>query len=178
MMSSSCGDKPEDRLLCFIGDSQVERWDLPAYFPSRRVENFGYCGSGIDYLESYAGEFRGKDVVVLSGTNNTNFFNENDREAFVDRYVDAILALEARKIYLYSILPRDFKNDYRGVNDYILAFNRIVKEKVREYPSIVYLDVYDKFMCGGKINPQLYTDRLHLTIYGYEILTRSLIKAL
>ena len=45
-------------------------------------------------------------------------------------------------------------------------------------PAIVYMDVYDDFLHDGKINFQLYSDKLHLSPYGYEILTKTLLQEL
>lgn len=175
---SSCSDDVKDARLDFVGDSIVARWDLAEYFPSRLVYNYGKSGAGIEYLESLAGRFAGRNVVVMIGTNNNYLFVEPDREDYARRYVDAITALDAKRVYLYSVLPRDFTSDRDDVNDDIAEFNAVVKHIVESMPAIVYMDVYDDFLHDGKIDFQLYSDKLHLSPYGYEILTKTLLQEL
>lgn len=175
---SSCSDDVKDARLDFVGDSIVARWDLAEYFPSRLVYNYGKSGAGIEYIESLAGRFAGRNVVVMIGTNNNYLFVEPDREDYARRYVDAINALDANRVYLYSVLPRDFTSDRDDVNDDIAEFNAVVKHIVESMPAIVYMDVYDDFLHDGKIDFQLYSDKLHLSPYGYEILTKTLLQEL
>lgn len=175
---SSCSDDVKDARLDFVGDSIVARWDLAEYFPSRLVYNYGKSGAGIEYIESLAGRFAGRNVVVMIGTNNNYLFVEPDREDYARRYVDAITDLDAKRVYLYSVLPRDFTSDRDDVNDDIAEFNAVVKHIVESMPAIVYMDVYDDFLHDGKIDFQLYSDKLHLSPYGYEILTKTLLQEL
>lgn len=178
VLLSSCSDDVKDARLDFVGDSIVARWDLAEYFPSRLVYNYGKSGAGIEYIESLAGRFAGRNVVVMIGTNNNYLFVESEREDYARKYVDAINALDAKRVYLYSVLPRDFTSDRDDVNDDIAEFNAVVKRMVESIPAIVYMDVYDDFLYDGKIDFQLYSDKLHLSPYGYEILTKTLLHEL
>jgi len=176
---AACGDDIADTQPDFIGDSIIARWDIAESFPSRRVHNYGKSGAGIDYIESYAGRFEGREVAVMIGTNDHTLMTESGRAGYVRRYVDAILGLKADRVYLYSVLPRDFTNDRPEANDNIREFNRMIRSEMAEEPSVTYLDVYNDFLDDdGTINPQLYNDGLHLSPYGYEVLTYSLNKAL
>ena len=175
---SSCKDEEADFTLNFIGDSLVARWDLPAYFPSRQVHNYGLGGAGIDYFSQYAGRFVGQTVVVEIGTNDAWQMNPQGIDDYARRYMEAVTGLGAKRVYLFSLLPRDFKGDPTDINETIENFNSIIREKVKAYPQITYLDVYPDFMLDGKPNPGLYNDRLHLSPAGYEILTRALDKSL
>lgn len=177
-ISPACEDKEADTTLDFIGDSLVARWDLPACFPSRMVENYGKSGATIGYLEQYAGYFVGRIVVIEIGTNDSWQMAPQHVEAYSRRYIEAVIGLGAKKVYLFSVLPRDLKNDAPDTNRNILNFNAIIKQKVKEYPQITYLDVYPGFLIDGKPNPGLYNDRLHLSPAGYEILSAALDKAL
>lgn len=173
----ACDDEL-DRELYFTGDSIIARWDLSEYFPSYICHNDGRSGAGIDYIESLSGAYTDKDVVVMIGTNNSSLMTSQFREEYAQRYVNAILALNARRIYLYSVLPRDFDNDYDSINSDIAIFNGLVYDLVNNIPNIKYMNVYDSFLYNGKPNPQLYSDGLHLSIYGYEILKSALEKDL
>lgn len=174
----ACRDEKRDGRLCFVGDSIVARWDVAASFPSRRVENYGRSGAGIGYIESLAGDFAEKEIVVLIGTNDSPLMTDRLRKTYAERYIDAILALGASHIYLYSVLPRDFAVDRDEINDDILKFNGLIQTLAADIPSITYLNVYPDFLRNGNINPQYYNDGLHLSPYGYEILDAALLNAL
>lgn len=178
MFMACSDDMKKDRRLDFVGDSIIARWDLAEYFPSRNVHNYGLSGAGIDYIESLAGQFDGAEVVIMIGTNNNDNFVGAKIDDYIALYMDAILNLGAAHVYLYSVLPRDFANDREAVNADIEAFNARIQSIVAEMPGITYMNVYADFLKGGKINPQLYNDRLHLSPYGYEILTQALLKQL
>lgn len=173
MTMVSCDDSL-DRTLYFTGDSIIARWDLSESFPSYICYNNGKSGAGIGYIESQAGSYTGKDVVVMIGTNDNWMMRTEELEAYATRYVNAVLALNAKKVFLYSVLPRDFGNDRSEVNSDIFKFNHLIDKMVIDKHSIIYLQVYDDFMRDGKPNQQLYNDGLHLSPYGYEILKINL----
>lgn len=65
----SCSDDESVNELIFVGDSHVERWDLPYCFPSHICQNRGMSGSGIEYVAKHSSKTQGKDVVVVTGRN-------------------------------------------------------------------------------------------------------------
>ena len=164
--------------LDFIGDSIIARWDIDEYFPTWQVHNYGVSGAGIDYIEGNAGRFVGKEVVVVIGTNDINHMAPDRIIKFAERYMSAIEDLGASKVYLYSLHTRNFSSARSDVNTDVVAFNDLIRARVSELPSIVYLDVYSNFLYEGEPNPRLYYDRLHLNPYGYEILVSALNKAI
>lgn len=99
-------------------------------------------------------------------------------EKYTERYMSAIKGLGASRVYLYSLHPRNFSSDRSDVNTDVVVFNNLIRARVSEVPSIVYLDVYTDFLYEGEPNPRLYYDRLHLNPYGYEILVSALKKTL
>lgn len=172
-------DKAElDVKLNFIGDSIVARWPLSETFPAQYVTNYGVSGSGVQYMESLGGRFQGETVVIEMGTNDNILFVPEYVEDYVERYVKAVCATGAKTIYLYSVLPREFRNDSQDVNARIRNFNMMVAERVRAYDNIIYIDVYGSFVSDSHINYQYYSDGLHLNIYGYEVMAKALLDVL
>ncbi len=183
MLSSmlvGCNEELDRRTtLTFVGDSIVARWDLQNFFSSLATSNEGRSGAGIAYVETLAGTCKGKNVVVMIGTNDNMDMVAEKREQYAERYIKAINALQADKVYLYEVLPRDFNHDRATVNDDIKAFNEIVRRRVADFPDIVYLEVYDRFLrTQGRIQEEYYNDRLHLSSQGYEILANILFRNL
>lgn len=174
-MLPSCKELDNDKYI-FIGDSIIARWPLDESFPSRLVYNYGKSGAGISYIAKASNQFNGNDVVVMIGTNDNSHFSSDDVNSYVEFYLDAIGRLTDRRIYLFSVLPREFNNDIDDINEKIEIFNNKIKEKIEDHPNITYIDVYNDFMDGNHINYQFYSDGLHLNVYGYEILTSRLLQ--
>ena len=177
LVSNSCDDKlDKDLPYYFVGDSIIARWPLDETIPSLLVYNYGKSGAGISYLEDISNQFLGKDVVVMVGTNNNTYFYTEEIDDYVDRYLRAVSSLTDKKIYLFSVLPREFINDSKDINEKITLFNSKIKESLTNYPQIVYIDVFDEFMNDGHINYQYYHDGLHPNNYGYEVLSSYFLK--
>ena len=177
LFMSSCEDNIEqDKVYNFIGDSIIARWPIGETFPSQLVYNYGKSGAGIEYLNNYCHSFDGQDVVVLIGTNDNHLFAEDNVDEYITNYLSLISMLTDENIYLFSVLPREFKNDSSTINYYISNINAGIKNNVSNYPNITYIDVYKEFMNNGQINYQYYSDGLHLNIYGYEILSSYLLR--
>lgn len=175
---SSCESDSLDNKIDFIGDSIVARWDVQQAFPSRLVSNSGVGGSGIQLLESHAGAYGSDNVVVLSGTNDNSYFNATDRLDYASRFVDAILKLTSGRVFVFSVLPRDFQGDRKNINSDILAFNEVLQDLLADQPRVVFLDAYHSFMEGESIDLMYFSDGLHINEAGYEILNSYLRNAL
>lgn len=178
-MLTSCESDSLDKKINFIGDSIVARWDVNQSFPSRLVSNSGVGGSGIQLIEAHTGAFGDENVVVLSGTNDhTMLRSASQRHDYANRFAEAALRLSTGRVFVFSVLPRDFQGDREDINADILAYNEVLKEVLAEQSRIMYIDVYHLFMDGESINLKYYSDGLHLNEAGYEILTASLRNAL
>lgn len=155
--------------LDFVGDFMIERWALDDYFDTWITQNYGRSGAGIDYIEMLNGRFNSRQIVVMIGTNDNECFTEKLREEYASRYIKAIRALGANIIYLFSILPCAFNR-----NNEIKDFNNLIKQQINCDSKFVYIDLYAQFINQGVIKRQLYCDGLHLSPFGYQILTNDL----
>lgn len=177
-LMSACDDNDKKCELYLIGDSIVARFDADEMLNFAVTHNLGISGSGINYLKELRGTQSNHDVVILSGTN--DLVKLNDESAMLEYasdYVETIKALNARKIYLFSILPRRFKNE-NDFNPRIKQLNGMIYNLVKDDPLFVYMNVYDDFIKDGHIDYDLYSDGLHLSTQGYEILSSTLRKHL
>lgn len=180
---AGCEDNEMNHTFNFIGDSIITRWDVQQSFPVLITKNYGCSGSGVEYLESCSALCKSGDyAVVISGTNDSRINPENTIEDYATRYVDALLRFGAEKVYVFSILPRNFHNNGElQENRVIKALNKAILAEIesRDNPSLVYLDVYSEFIGkDGTLNMNLTYDGLHLNPEGYEILTDALNKVI
>lgn len=177
---TQCTDTDDLQELVFIGDSHTERWDVNSFFPDYIVTNLGIGGKTIDYIESKKETMIEKNVVVIIGTN--DFLKAKDNvDEYVERYCNAIYNLKARRTYVFSIFPSQ-RSEFHVVqyNPPLLEIvNSAIKKRLEEkYPGIVYIDVYDKLLYNGEMNPEYSSDGCHLNENGYELITQELRKHL
>ena len=145
---SACSSDTDEAVF-FTGSSLVEKWDVRRFFPTKVTYNAGLSGAGIDYVESQGKQFKGENVVLIIGGNDV--VSVDDTEAYVERYLRMLQNMEAKRIYLYSILPRlAFESDgYEKVR----LLNKKIREGVTErLDNVVYIDVFDLFLEGGRLN--------------------------
>lgn len=165
----SC-EKEEINELCFIGDSNVERWDVQQSFPSFITQNYGKGGTGIGYVASFTGKMKGKKVIVFTGTNDL----DNLDDAYSARYVETVKGLDAREVFVIAILPRDASENK---NDIIAALNLQISSLVKSR-GWRFIDATDDLLDEGQIKREYYSDGFHLSEHGYELLSSKIQKEL
>lgn len=179
----ACSDN-EATELCFVGDSLVAGWDVYSAFPTRVVRNDGVSGARLEDLLTWNLDYRGKDVVMLVGTNNMGsaIIHDDTRQQFiadfVEEYRHTIESWAPRRVFVISILPRDFKNDDVRLNSCIQELNLALSQMVKSLGYGTFVDVYDYFLYEGKLNMNYSLDGLHLNDLGYNILNVRLSKEL
>ena len=165
--------------MTFLGDSLIAKWDVAESFPEWITENLGKSGCSVTYLDNYAGKMQGKDITILVGTNDMKRLTESSIDKYELDYLNTILSLQASHIYLFSILPRRPAPSDPAINSRIKSFNSAIRERIKQYPTITYIDVYDDFIEDSHVIASLYEpDRLHINNSGYAILKEKLITAI
>lgn len=182
-LASSCSDDGVSE-LCFVGDSLVAGWDVKSSFPTRVVRNDGVSGAHLEDILTWNLDYRGKDVVMLIGTNNLGyeFIDEQTRPQFiadfVEEYRHTIETLAPRRVFVISILPRSAENDDKNISLYIRELNAALEQMVAALGYGTFVDVYDYFLYKGGMNMNYSLDGLHLNDLGYNILNVRLSKEL
>ena len=175
----------DDIHVTFIGNSCIERWDLNRFFPTLITTNLGLSNSGVENLEHYSGMLGGQQVVILTGgtefTGLVRSIQEDSLSIYIDyyiaRYVNAIAALRADRIYVLSNLPQGLahNNDASNHNVHIKYFNTMIRDNISKR-GWKWVDVYPLMLDGDVLNPAYSDDGLHPNDIGYEIITQQLMK--
>lgn len=167
-------EKPK---FAFVGNSHMAFWALDIYFPQWECLNYGAPGEGLAYVESFTVDTSECQVIIQFGTNDIYGLNDENVDDYVERYVKAVLSVPSLKTYLFCIFPRNDYDDYStAVNQFIRMLNRKICEKLQGTDS-VYLDVFDRLLLDGRLNPDLTIDDLHLNGKGYSILAEAVKQA-
>lgn len=178
----ACSGEPEGELY-FVGDSLVAGWDVRESFPTYIVRNDGVSGARLEDILTWNLDYRDKDVVMLVGTNNLGeIVNESTREQaiedFVEEYRLTIETLAPRKVFVISILPRNFDSDAPDLNLCIEEVNFALSQMINELSNGVFVDMHDDFLYKDKLNMDYSLDGLHLNDLGYNVLSKRLSQVL
>ena len=170
----ACARMDDKTAVTFIGDSLIARWDVENSFPICEISNIGLMGSGVEWIEQNRGLFSEVNVVALTGTNDLMELDKTNLESYTSRYVEAMIGLNAKRLILVSILPRNSESDAQNINQLISELNQMIAEKIKEEKAIAYCDVFPAFLKNGTLNMNLSYDGIHLNQYGYEILAKKI----
>ena len=184
-------DRHNDRIniipnqkLIFIGDSITQGleetgiWTALNQRYNKRITNLGFGGDQtqnvIWRLEN--GEFpigiNPEYVVLMIGTN-----NQHEPKSIAAGIGEIVKIINKNspltKIVLLSILPRG-----SGKDDINTIRNNAVNEIIKKYDRhlrIEYLDIGQYYMDdNGVLKDELFTDGLHLTLAGYNLLMEKI----
>ena len=173
--------------ILFIGDSIVEYYPLQELFgTSKTIVNRGIRGyqTGL-LLENLDAHLYGgavDKIVLLIGTNDIGKdvpLNEalNNLEAIIQSISRDYPLTE---IKLLSILPVNEGEEYKQTvyirtNEKIQEWNQAYQELASAYMQVEFVPVFDSLADqAGQLKKDHTTDGLHLSVAGYQVLTKAL----
>lgn len=173
--------------ILFIGDSIVEYYPLQELFgTSKTIVNRGIRGyqTGL-LLENLDAHLYGgavDKIVLLIGTNDIGKdvpVNEalNNLEAIIQSIARDYPLTE---IKLLSILPVNEGEEYKHTvyirtNEKIQKWNQTYQELASAYMQVEFVPVFDSLIDQeGQLKKDYTTDGLHLSVTGYQVLTKAL----
>ena len=173
--------------ILFIGDSIVEYYPLQELFgTSKTIVNRGIRGyqTGL-LLENLDAHLYGgavDKIVLLIGTNDIGKgvpLNEalNNLEAIIQSIARNYPLTE---IKLLSILPVNEGEEYKQTvyirtNEKIQEWNQAYQELASAYMQVEFVPVFDRLTDqAGQLKKEYTTDGLHLSVAGYQVLTKAL----
>lgn len=173
--------------IIFIGDSIIEYYPLQELLgTSKTIVNRGIRGyqTGL-LLKNLDAHLYGDavdQIVLLIGTNDIGK-NVPMMEALNN--LESVIQTISRdyplsQIKLVSILPvnesENFKQTvYIRKNDTIKAWNQAYQELASAYMQVEYVSVFDKLLDQeGQLKSDYTTDGLHLSVSGYQTLSKAL----
>lgn len=173
--------------ILFIGDSIVEYYPLQELFgTSKMIVNRGIRGyqTGL-LLENLDAHLYGgavDKIVLLIGTNDIGKdvpVNEalNNLEAIIQSIARDFPLTEMK---LLSILPVNEGEEYKQTvyirtNEKIQKWNQAYQELDSAYMQVEFVPVFDSLIDQeGQLKKDYTTDGLHLSVAGYQVLSKAL----
>lgn len=173
--------------ILFIGDSIVEYYPLQELFgTSKTIVNRGIRGyqTGL-LLENLDAHLYGgavDKIVLLIGTNDIGKdvpLNDalNNLEAIIQSIARDYPLTE---IKLLSILPVNEGEEYKQTvyirsNEKIQRWNQAYQKLASAYMQVEFVPVFDSLTDkAGQLKKDYTTDGLHLSVPGYQVLTKAL----
>jgi len=173
--------------ILFIGDSIVEYYPLQELFgTSKTIVNRGIRGyqTGL-LLENLDAHLYGgavDKIVLLIGTNDIGKdVPVNDSLNNLEAIIQSIARdYPLTEIKLLSILPVNEREEYKQTvyirtNEKIQEWNQAYKELASAYMQVEFVPVFDRLTDqAGQLKKEYTTDGLHLSVAGYQVLTKAL----
>ncbi len=177
---NSCNDDISTGEYYLIGDSITQLWDIKSYFPSLIIHNYGVSGYKLNDLNKINSKIlKNKNIIAVIGTNDIGHLNEDSIQNYTNKYVKYFKSIEAKKIYLFSILPNSYNSNSKSNNILIKKINKSIQNVIiNETDNIYYIDVYPLFIKDGLADKNLFIDGLHPNDMGYQIMSQLLKKAM
>lgn len=159
---------PEPGAVAMVGDSITEGGDWGRLISGVRTANFGVSYDRTSGLLARLGQLEKAEpskILLLIGANDVGNFVPN---AEIAANLRAILRrmkefVPADRILLQSVMPRE--PEFEAT---IVGLNRAVAAIAAE-EGVAYLDIYPSLVDGGRLNPALTDDSLHLNEAGYAV---------
>ena len=171
-------------ILNFLGDSIIDYWKgVSDFFPEYICFNYGWSAKGID---TFLGKvdidsLKNTECVVEIGTNDMRkVISSGMVDSYVEHYIDVLISLKAKHIYLMSLLPRNRAKDGNfDFNSHYPEINKKIQEQVASrMDNVVYIPLFDLFLKEGHINWDYTYDGLHPNAKGYEVMANEIKKYL
>jgi hypothetical protein len=174
-------DMAEDSLILnFLGDSIIDYWEnVSDFFPDYNCRNYGWSTKGIDTFLGRVDILSLVDTecVIEIGTNDMKrVINSSSIDSYIEHYVDVLISLDAKRIYLLSLLPRNRAKDGGfDYNKHYPEINTKIEKRVSErMDNVIYIPLYDLFIKEGQINWEYTYDGLHPNKTGYEVMAKAI----
>lgn len=169
--------------VIFYGSSTIRLWkSIKKDFQKNNIINLGFGGAYIDSLSKNFNTLfkfkKPKIIAIYLGGNDLNLGIGVD--LIIKKIIDFIFKINKKypdsTIGYISIKPslerKDKLDEIILINDSILKFSK-------NFNKLVYIDIFHKLLEKGNVTGKyLLQDGLHLNSEGYEILVKSVKKAL
>ena len=173
--------------IIFIGDSIVEYYPLQELFGvAKTIVNRGIRGYQtrllLENLDAHLYGDAVDQIALLIGTNDIGKdVSMNDALDNLERVIQSIARdYPLSQIKLLSILPVNEGEKYKQTvyirtNEKIREWNQAYEALASAYMQVDFLPIYDSLIDSeGQLKKEYTTDGLHLSIAGYQILTKAL----
>jgi beta-glucosidase len=173
--------------VLFLGDSITAGWAnagkdaWAAHFEKLRPANFGIGGDRTQHVlwRITNGELEGiqpRVVVLMLGTNNIKADSASAIARADAKIIQTIRQkLPNTKVLLLGIFPRAHRTD--APEAHIPAKVKAVNAelaRLADGQAVRYLDLAETLAPSGALNPDFYTDGVHLTPKGYEAWAKAI----
>ena len=175
----ACSSDTRSR-ICFVGDSITHLWDVDYYFPEYFPANHGVNRAKIEDVFTWdLSDCKDIPTVIMIGTNNLNAVAKSDslKAAFlgnyIKKYMELLEQIEASNYVVISILPRDREYNEKGaLNPYIAVLNDSLERTLDHQKfNSTFVNAYPHFLKDSAIIREYYSDGLHLSEEGYDVLS-------
>lgn len=167
-------DSIKEGSAIFFGDSIIEGFDLPAYFPDMNTVNRGIVSDHIDgmieRMDVCLGQVDKAKLFILIGINDVGAKRSEKQIKYLYRQMlKKIVHDHNYDVYLHSILPTSPR--WKNCPPEMIKSLNIYIEKLAKKYDMTFVNIYPFFKADDSdyANDSLFKDGLHPNQEGYQI---------
>lgn len=171
---------PPNNAILFTGSSSIRLWEnLAESFPTKKIINRGFGGSGLSDLIYYADRivypYKPKQIVIYSGEN--DIAAGKTPEQVVADFKNLFTAIRQKlpntPIAFISMKPSPSRADKLAQ---VKEANQLISDFLKTRKKAMYINVFDKMLGNDQQpRPELFVaDKLHMNEEGYEIWAQTI----
>lgn len=167
--------------IVFVGDSITQDFNIYEYFKGVDVYNRGIGGDTtkglLNRLEVSIDQLKPSKVFIQMGTNDLELLDAKPEDIFnnISKVVKHIKnQFKETKIYVISLYPVNQNIDKATVGKRTNTNIEKTNQLLKDLEDITFINIYDKLLSSGVLNPLYTLEGLHLNQEGYKVVTEVL----
>lgn len=175
--------------IVFAGDSITEGYLFSEFFPGKIIYNRGISGITSEQLLTNINEhilnLKPQKLFILIGTNDIHCgIESSDTIKNIIKICEKTIKYDKKIIInLISIYPVNEDNKYQDMvsnrtNKVIKEINESLEKQLSNNNNIKFINLYNELLENNNLNEKYTYDGLHLSMAGYDKVTKLLSKYL
>lgn len=167
--------------IVFVGDSITQDYNVYEYYKGIDIYNRGIGGDTtqglLNRLDVSIDQLKPSKVFLQMGTNDLELLNATPIDVFdnISKVVEHIKKLSiGTKIYVISLYPVNSNLDKASVGKRTNTNIEKTNELLKNLEDVTFINIYDKLLSSGVLNPLYTLEGLHLNQEGYEMVSEIL----
>lgn len=175
----------DSNAVVFLGNSLTQYYELAEFFPGVRTKNRGIHGDMMETVLLRLApiiQSKPKKIFIELGVNDVEQLVPHEKlMAMYARLLDTLKnTCPATKIYVQSLLPVADTSLYvpysycsPQTNKKIITTNGALR-RLAGQKSLPFIDLYERFVRNGQLDPAYSVDGVHLSGEGYKLWTKTI----
>ncbi len=176
--------EPPKNALLFVGSSSIRMWDLKKFWPEGEAINNGFGGStladSIHFFDRLIAPYEPRAVIIYAGDNDIKKGLSSEKTFADFKTLAEKIRAKFPKTQIAYIAIKPSQSRW-GIWPEMNKANQLIHRECEKQENMTFVDIASPMLEGAEGAPPenwFIEDGLHLSIYGYEVWSAVIKKAL